>query len=91
MIKKIIKEKKVFIIFLIVAILVPSITLILRFINHDSIIIGEQPYYHLRIAKELLETRFHVKITSIEFEDGTGSKFIVTTANNPGKRQFVKL
>lgn len=46
---------------------------------------------HLRIAKELLETRFHVKITSIEFEDGSGSKFIVTTANNPTKRQFVKL
>ena len=46
---------------------------------------------HLRIAKELLETRFNIKITSIEFEDGSGSKFIVTTANNPTKRQFVKL
>ena len=46
---------------------------------------------HLRIAKELLETRFNVKITSIEFEDGSGDKFIVTTANNPTKRQFVKL
>ena len=46
---------------------------------------------HLRIAKELLEARFNVKIISIEFEDGSGNKFIVTTANNPTKRQFVVL
>jgi hypothetical protein len=46
---------------------------------------------HLRIAKELLEARFNVKITSIEFEDGSGCKFIITTASNPIKRQFVVL
>jgi hypothetical protein len=46
---------------------------------------------HLRIAKELLEARYNVKIISIEFEDGSGSKFIITTSSNPAKRQFVVL
>lgn len=46
---------------------------------------------HLRIAKELIETRYGVKVTSIDFEDGSGKKFIVTTTSRPLKKQFVIL
>lgn len=57
MIKKKINEKNIFFFFIILVILVLGITLILTFINHNSIIIGEQPYYHLRIAKEISEKK----------------------------------
>ena len=46
---------------------------------------------HLEIAKELIELKFNVKVITIDFEDGSGKKFIVTTTNNPLKKQFVKL
>jgi hypothetical protein len=46
---------------------------------------------HLRIAKELIEVRYGVEITSIDFEDGSGSKFIITTTSKPFKKQFVVL
>lgn len=45
---------------------------------------------HLEIAKELIELKYKVKVISIEFEDGSGKKFIVTTSNNPLKKEFVK-
>ncbi len=46
---------------------------------------------HLDLAKELIELKFKVKINTIDFEDGSGKKFIVTTATNPLKKQFVRL
>ena len=46
---------------------------------------------HLELAKELIELKFKVKLISIDFEDGSGKKFIVTTVNNPLKNQFVRL
>jgi len=46
---------------------------------------------HLELAKELIELKFKVKLISIEFEDGSGKKFIVTTTTNPLKKQFVIL
>jgi hypothetical protein len=46
---------------------------------------------HLEIAKELIELKFNVKVITIDFEDGSGKKFIVTTTNNPLIKQFVKL
>ena len=46
---------------------------------------------HLDLAKELIELKFKVKIISIDFEDGSGKKFIVTTTDNPLKKRFVKL
>ena len=46
---------------------------------------------HLDIAKELIELKFKVQVASIEFEDGSGKKFIVTTKSNPLRKQFVKL
>jgi hypothetical protein len=46
---------------------------------------------HLRIAKELIEVRYGVKVTSIDFEDGSGSKFIITTTSKPFKKQFIVL
>ena len=46
---------------------------------------------HLDLAKELIELKFKVKINTIDFEDGSGKKFIVTTVSNPLKKQFVKL
>lgn len=45
----------------------------------------------LNIAKQLIETKFQVEVTSIEFEDGSGNKFIVVTKSNPSKKQFVAL
>jgi hypothetical protein len=46
---------------------------------------------HLEIAKELIELKFNVKVITIEFEDGSGKKFNVTTTTNPLKKQFVIL
>jgi hypothetical protein len=46
---------------------------------------------HLDLAKELIELKFKVNIISIDFEDGSGKKFIVTTTDNPLKKRFVKL
>jgi len=58
MIKKIINnEKKICILFLIAALLLLSIPLIVRLINKNPLIIGEEPYYHLRIAKEIAEKK----------------------------------
>ena len=45
----------------------------------------------LDIARQLIELKYKVKINTIDFEDGSGYKFIVTTTNNPLKKQFVKL
>jgi len=45
----------------------------------------------LKLAKELIELKFKVQITDIQLEDGSGTKFIVTTTTNPLKKQFVKL
>ena len=46
---------------------------------------------HLELAKELIELKYKVQVTSIEFEDGSGKKFIITTKSNPLKKQFVIL
>lgn len=46
---------------------------------------------HLQLAKELIELKFKVQVTSIEFEDGSGKNFIVTTKSNPLQKQFIKL
>lgn len=46
---------------------------------------------HLQLAKELIELKFKVQVTSIEFEDGSGKNFIITTKSNPLRKQFVKL
>ena len=34
---------------------------------------------HLDIARQLIEMKHNVKITSIEFEDGSGKSFNITT------------
>lgn len=44
---------------------------------------------HLRIAKKLIEVMYNVNIASINFEDGSGSTFIVTLAN--GENKFYRL
>ena len=46
---------------------------------------------HLKLAKELIELKFKIEVLSIDFEDGSGLKFIVTTKSNPLKKQFVRL
>lgn len=46
---------------------------------------------HLQLAKELIELKFKVQVTSIEFEDGSGKNFIITTKSNPLRKQFVRL
>lgn len=46
---------------------------------------------HLDLAKELIELKYKVQIISIDFEDGSGKKFIVTTKSNPLRKQFIKL
>ena len=46
---------------------------------------------HLELAKELIELKFKVKVITIDFEDGSGKKFIVSTKSNPLKKQFVIL
>lgn len=58
MIKKIIKkEKYTIIIFIILSIILLSAPLISRFINKDPVIIGDTPYYNLRIAKEIADKK----------------------------------
>ena len=44
---------------------------------------------HLRIAKKLIEVMYNVNIASINFEDGSGSTFVVTLAN--GENKFYRL
>jgi len=46
---------------------------------------------HLDLAKELIELKFKVKVETIDFEDGSGKKFIVTTTDNPLRKRFIKL
>ena len=46
---------------------------------------------HLNLAKELIELKFKVKVETIEFEDGSGKKFIVTTTDNPLRKRFINL
>jgi hypothetical protein len=46
---------------------------------------------HLDLAKELIELKFKVKINTIDFEDGSGKKFIVTTTDNPLRKRFINL
>ena len=45
---------------------------------------------HLDIAKQLIEMKHNVKITSIEFEDGSGKSFNITTSGW-AKPQHVRL
>ena len=45
----------------------------------------------LDIAKELIELKWNVKLIDIQFEDGSGKRFIVTTTTNPAKKQFLRL
>lgn len=45
----------------------------------------------LSVAKELIELKFKVKVIDIQFEDGSGKKFIITTLTSPLKKQFVSL
>jgi hypothetical protein len=46
---------------------------------------------HLDIAKQLIEIKFKVKVLLIEFEDGSGKKFNITTNINPAKKRFITL
>ena len=46
---------------------------------------------HLDLAKELIELKYKVKVTTIDFEDGSGKNFIVTTTDNPLRKRFIKL
>ncbi len=46
---------------------------------------------HLRIAKELIELKYNIQVLNIEFEDGSGNKFIVTESSNPAKKRFIVL
>jgi hypothetical protein len=45
---------------------------------------------HLDLAKQLIELKHNVKITSIEFEDGSGKSFNITTSGWTQK-QYVRL
>lgn len=45
----------------------------------------------LDIARQLIELKWNVRLTSIEFEDGSGLKYIVTTTANPAKKEFINL
>jgi hypothetical protein len=46
---------------------------------------------YLDIAKQLIECKFKVKVNTIDFEDGSGKKFIVTTTTQPLRKQFIHL
>ena len=46
---------------------------------------------HLRLAKELIELRYLIKVDSIRFEDGSGSKFLVTSAEGSKAERFIQL
>ncbi len=45
----------------------------------------------LDTAKELIELKYQVKIINIQFEDGSGRRYIITTTSNPLKKQYVRL
>ena len=61
--------------------------------NHKNMVNKYTPMEKslLNIAKQLIEIKFQVEVDSIEFEDGSGSKFIVVTKSNPLKKQFIIL
>ena len=46
---------------------------------------------HLRLAKELIELKHLVQVNTIKFEDGSGSKFIITRKSSPDKETFIQL
>ena len=46
---------------------------------------------HLRLAKELIEIKTKSKVSTIDFEDGSGNTFIYTTVENPGNIKFIRL
>ena len=46
---------------------------------------------HLRLAKELIEVKHPIQVNTIKFEDGSGSKFIITSKSNPNKETFIQL
>ena len=46
---------------------------------------------HLRIAKQLIELKYNIQVLGIEFEDGSGNKFIVIESSNPAKKRFIVL
>ena len=46
---------------------------------------------HLRLAKELIQIRYLIKVDSIRFEDGSGSKFLVTATGSPKEERFIQL
>ena len=46
---------------------------------------------HLDIARQLIELKYNVVITSIEFEDGSGLSFNITTQSAPHKKQHVRV
>jgi len=46
---------------------------------------------HLRLAKELIEIKYLIKVDSIRFEDGSGSKFLVTATGSPKAERFIQL
>lgn len=58
---------------------------------NEMVIAGVMKKGHLEIARQLIELKFKVKVISIEFEDGSGRCFIITTSTNPLKKQFVRL
>jgi hypothetical protein len=45
---------------------------------------------HLDITRQLIELKYNVRITSIEFEDGSGTSFNITTTGWEPK-QHVRL
>jgi hypothetical protein len=45
---------------------------------------------HLDLARQLIELKHNVKITSIEFEDGSGKSFNITTSGW-AQKQHVRL
>ena len=54
-INKNLTEKKILIFSIILTVLILSIIPLIRFISHDSLYPGQDPYYHERIAKEIKE------------------------------------
>jgi len=46
---------------------------------------------HLAIAQQLIELKYNVVVISIEFEDGSGRSFNITTKSNPLKKQHVRV
>ncbi|MBW2966249.1 hypothetical protein KY342_04050 [Candidatus Woesearchaeota archaeon] len=54
-------ENKVLIYSLFLTVLVLSIVSLIRFFYYDNIVIGEQPYYNIRMAKHILENGFPLR------------------------------